>query len=260
MAESNSEPTYVTSSQYGFCRLGGKRPETTKPQFGAVSVTHDFGKTIGWQIKEGRTSSRKLTDTGGLILNQSAVKSHRPSSSRWNDHKMADSQASQGDFGVVGDMVMESPYSPVRPTVFNLPTMDGPRPLSCVFGRWYPSKTLWQRLEPVFRRYNPVSPFSYQFTNEKYAQKSLRRTANREPGSDLLPAWPLSFPASDYSAWLVSWQSNAPKRWESARSWVLSVFALWKLLSTEFVLLVDHFLRHRHAAILVLPVRVAAEI
>ena len=52
----------------------GKDPNVT-PNFGVVFCTHDYGKTIGFEIKEGRDFSRTYaTDTAAIILNEAAVK------------------------------------------------------------------------------------------------------------------------------------------------------------------------------------------
>ena len=40
-----------------------------------MNVTHDFGKTIGWNIKEGRDFSKDFpADSRSVILNETAVK------------------------------------------------------------------------------------------------------------------------------------------------------------------------------------------
>ena len=73
MAESSSPTTAVYANQIGF-NWQGKDPNTL-PAFGTIAVTQDFGKTIGWQIKEGRDFSKDFaTDTLGMILNEAAVK------------------------------------------------------------------------------------------------------------------------------------------------------------------------------------------
>src|SRR5690242_18484844 len=73
MAQSSSPTTAVWSNQIGF-NWQGKDPNSL-PVFGTIAVTEDFGKTIGWQIKEGRDFSKDFaTDTLAMILNESAVK------------------------------------------------------------------------------------------------------------------------------------------------------------------------------------------
>jgi putative ABC transport system permease protein len=233
MAESNSEPTYVTSSQYGF-DWKGKDPNT-RPQFGVVSVTHDFGNTIGWQINEGRDFSRSFsTDTGGLILNESAVKlighSHPVGMTiKWGGepHKV---------IGVVGDLVMESPYSPVRPTVFYL-GYDWTQAIILRIRATVPVKDALAKIDPVFRRYNPGSPFSFQFTDDKYAHKfsDEQRIGNLAAIFAVL-AIIISCLGLFGLASFVAEQRT--KEMGVRKVMGASVFALWKLLSAEFLLLV----------------------
>ncbi len=116
MAESSSPTTAVYSNQIGF-NWQGKDPNTL-PAFGTIWVTLDFGKTIGWDIKEGRDFSKDFaTDSSAMILNESAVKQVGMKQDiigqiiNFNDKKYT-------VVGVVKDMVMESPYEPVTPTVF----------------------------------------------------------------------------------------------------------------------------------------------
>ena len=82
------------------------------------AVTTDFGKTIGWKIKEGRDFSKDFaTDSLGMILNESAVKQIGMKQDivgqtiQFNDKNYT-------VVGVIKDMIMESPYKPVTPTVF----------------------------------------------------------------------------------------------------------------------------------------------
>ena len=104
MTESNSEMTYVSSNQIGF-DWAGKDPNT-QPLFGTVSVTHDYGKTVGWSIKEGRDFSRSFTtDSTGFVLNESAVKLMGIAHPVGTKVKWGDTQY-YTVIGVVRDMVM----------------------------------------------------------------------------------------------------------------------------------------------------------
>jgi putative ABC transport system permease protein len=117
MAESSSPSTDVWSNQIGF-DWAGKDPNTL-PLFGTIGVTQDFGKTIGWHILQGRDFSRDFTtDTSTLILNEAAVKLTGLKNIigqiiNWNKKPYT-------VVGVVKDMVMQSPYEPVKPTIFSM--------------------------------------------------------------------------------------------------------------------------------------------
>jgi ABC-type antimicrobial peptide transport system permease subunit len=167
MATSSSPSTGIWSNQIGF-QWKGKDPNSV-PLFGVVAVSFDFGKTLNWNIIDGRDFSREFTtDSGALILNEAAVKLtglKKPVGEiiRWND---VDRQI----VGVVKDMVMESPYSPINPTIFFLE--HGWK--NVITMRINPNMTVkqaLQKIEPVFKKFNPGAPFDYKFTDEEYAEK-----------------------------------------------------------------------------------------
>ena len=73
IAESGSPITGIWSDQSGFSWEG--MPPGLQPDMAVVRVSPDFGKTVGWQIKQGRDFSREyLSDSSGLIINETAVK------------------------------------------------------------------------------------------------------------------------------------------------------------------------------------------
>lgn len=167
MSWSSSPTTGVWSNQIGF-EWEGKDPKTL-PLFGTIACTHEFGKTIGWQILEGRDFSREFsTDTSAFVLNEAAVKliglkTIVGKTIRFNDkpHQVV---------GIVKDMVMESPYTPIKPTVF------------LVDGNWSnlvniklmpdaPVADAVKKIEAVFKKYNPDSPFDFKFADEQYDAK-----------------------------------------------------------------------------------------
>ncbi len=167
MSESSSPTTSVGAALSGF-EWKGKNPNSN-PLFGAIGVTHDYGKTIGWQITQGRDFSRNfITDSGTMILNESAAKLislKNPVGEMINyngiDHKIT---------GIVKDMLMESPYSSVSPTLF---IMDY-NWANFITVRIKPDMNAHDALtaiEPVFKKYNPGSPFEYKFIDNEFAKK-----------------------------------------------------------------------------------------
>jgi putative ABC transport system permease protein len=167
MAVSSSPSTGVWSNQIGF-EWKGKDP-TDVPLFGIVAVSHDFGKTLKWEIKEGRDFSRSFpTDTGAFVLNEAAVKLtglKKPVGEiiRWND-------VDRRVLGVVKDMIMESPYSPVKPTIFFL-DYNWRSVITLRINPALSVKNALTKIEPVFKKFNPGAPFEYKFTDEDYAEK-----------------------------------------------------------------------------------------
>ena len=167
MAQSSSPSTEIWSNQIGFT-WEGKDPATL-PLFGIVACSPDYGKTIGWKIKEGRDFSKEFgTDSTALILNEAAVKltglkNIVGKTIRWNDKIYT-------VIGVSKDMVIRSPYEPIEPVIF---TMDMGW-AGTITVRIKPSATKGDALAKigsVFKKYNPESPFEYKFIDSEYEKK-----------------------------------------------------------------------------------------
>lgn len=233
MAESSSPVTNVWSNQIGF-DWKGKDPTTT-PLFGIVATTHDYGKTIGWTIKEGRDFSRGFpTDTGAIILNESGVKltglkNVVGQTIKWNDkdHQVV---------GVVKDMVMESPYMPVKPTVFFL-DYDWAGAITMRIKPSVGVREAISKIEPVFRQFSPTSPFEYKFTDEDYAKKfsDEERIGNLATFFAILAVFISCLGLFGLASFVAEQKTK-----EIGVRKVLgaSVFNLWKMLSKDFFALV----------------------
>jgi putative ABC transport system permease protein len=233
MAQSSSPVTDIWSNQIGF-DWKGKDPNTT-PLFGIVAATHDYGKTMGWIIKEGRDFSRSFpTDTGAIILNESGValtglKDPVGQIIKWNDKDRA-------VVGVVKDMVMESPYMPVKPTVFFL-DYDWASVITMRIKSTAPMREALSRIEPVFRKFNPGSPFEYKFTDEQYAEKF----ANEERIGNLATFFAILavFISCLGLFGLASFVAEQRTKEIGVRKVLgASVFNLWQMLSKDFFTLV----------------------
>ncbi|MBO9638443.1 MAG: ABC transporter permease [Siphonobacter aquaeclarae] len=140
-----------------------------KPLLMGNYISHDFGRTIGWEVLRGRDFSRRMaTDSAGLIINEAAAKLmgfRNPvgETVRWNGQVFQ-------VIGVVRNMVKENPFAPVNPSGFML----NYKAVTVMHVRLAPDKAVREALakvEPVFRKYNPESPFSYRFVDEEYGRK-----------------------------------------------------------------------------------------
>jgi putative ABC transport system permease protein len=168
MAKSSTHTTETPYSDADF-NWAGKAPNNAV-LLGVVGVTHDFGNTIGWKIKEGRDFSRDFaTDTGAVILNEAAEKlaglEHPVGQTiRWNgkEHRI---------IGVIQDMVMESPYLPVMPAVFMLDYQSATNVLLVRIKPNTPVRAALVKIEQVFKKFDPAGAFDFRFTDEEYAKK-----------------------------------------------------------------------------------------
>ncbi len=167
IAESDSPLTGVWSNESGLNWRG--KPAGLQDDFGIIPVSYDFGKTAGWQIIEGRDFSRSFaTDSLAIVINEATAKFMN------FKHPVGEVVKWDGNnatiIGVIKDMVMSSPYEPVKPSIFALLPYKG----SIIDIRLNPkmsAQVALGKIETVFRQYDPNSPFDYKFTDTEYAKK-----------------------------------------------------------------------------------------
>jgi putative ABC transport system permease protein len=167
IAESQSPPTGIWSSSSGFS-WRGKDPNLSI-DFGNVSVSYDYGKTIGWKLKEGRDFSRDFaTDSAAFILNEAAaeymgLKNPVGETVTWWDQPYT-------VIGVIHDMVTESPYEEARPVIYNL-SNDGGNVAIVKINSSVSVSDAVASITATFKKFNPEQPFEYRFVDEEYARK-----------------------------------------------------------------------------------------
>ena len=146
----------------------GKDP-AFNANFGTIAVTHDYGKTVGWQFEEGRDFSREFsTDSLGIVINQSAVRYmgvQNPVGLQINW-----GSTSYRVIGVIKDMIMESPFQRVTPTVYLLDYQWAKVINLKINPRWSVHEAL-PKIASIFGTYDPGSPFEYTFADEAYSAK-----------------------------------------------------------------------------------------
>jgi putative ABC transport system permease protein len=76
--------------------------------------------------------------------------------------------------GVVSDMLANSPYEPIEPTIFLGYGDMGVYTIRIRADK--PVHAALAALEPVFKKFNPASPFIYHFTDDEYEQKFAAET------------------------------------------------------------------------------------
>jgi ABC-type antimicrobial peptide transport system permease subunit len=233
MAESSSPATDLNNEQSNF-EWKGKEPNKTVA-FGTVGISHEFGKTVGWQIKEGRDFSREYgSDAMGFVINEAArkamgLKNPIGETVRWMGYNFT-------IIGVVKDMVMKSPYDPVNPTIFFL----APWWINVVNIKMKPGVGINDaliKIEEVFKKYNPDEPFDYKFVDEEYAKKfsDEKRLGRLATVFAILAIFISSLGLFGLASFVAEQRTK-----EIGVRKVLgaSVFNLWKLLSKDFVSLV----------------------
>ncbi|GGH18557.1 ABC transporter permease [Mucilaginibacter phyllosphaerae] len=233
MAESGSPLTDVYSNNSGLTWRG--KPAGLQDDFGTIRITHEFGKVAKWKVVEGRDFSRAfVSDSTGMILNESAAKFMN------FKHPVGEIIEWGGKYkviGVVKDMVMSSPYEPVKPSIFILQNFDG----GIVDIRLNPKVSTREalgKIEAVFKQYDPGSPFDYKFTDDEYNKKF----ANEERVGKLAGFFTLLaiFISCMGLFGMASFMAEQRIKEIGVRKVLgASVFNLWKLMSADFIILVS---------------------
>lgn len=165
IAEAGSSPVSTSGSTSGIS-WPGKDPNLSI-DFGQVYGSYDYGKTVGWKIKEGRDFSEEFkTDTASMILNQAAVDYMGLKNPIGETIQRFDQKFTV--IGVIEDMIMESPYETVKPIVYTL--SNSPGVVIIKINPQINARTALSKIEPIFKRFNPDQPFDYQFVDNDFAQ------------------------------------------------------------------------------------------
>lgn len=237
MAESSSPLTEIWATNGGM-RWEGKDP-SNQGEFATIFVTHEFGKTIGWEILEGRDFSRDfISDSSSIILNEAAVKYtgiknpvgkiiHWGDDVRGRDYKI---------IGIVKDILIESPFKSVYQVMYIMDYNN----VNWIDIKLNPELSLSEsvsRTEAIFKKHLPNAPFTYKFADQEFANKF---SSEEQIGKLAILFSSLAILISCLGLFgLASFVAQQRTKEISIRKVLgATVFHLWKLLSKDFLLLV----------------------
>ncbi len=172
VSEAGGPITTIWSSNGGFSWKG--YDPLAEEGFGSLKVSPNFGTTLGWTFIDGRDFSETIaSDSTGLIINESAAKIMKLENPvgetvhwknmAWNMDK---------DFHIVGvikDMIMDSPFVPVRPIIYLNMGNNG-----WMYLRINPEMTAADalpKIESAFTKVLPDASFDYKFASQEFAAK-----------------------------------------------------------------------------------------
>uniref|UniRef100_UPI003B3BE863 FtsX-like permease family protein n=1 Tax=Spirosoma sp. TaxID=1899569 RepID=UPI003B3BE863 len=241
MAESSSPLTGVWSNNGGFS-WPGKDP-SLDTDFSTIWVTHDFGKTVGWQFSEGRDFSRKFaTDSSAIVINEAAVKFmgiEHPIGKvvKWGDDNNPTNKPEYFTIiGVIKDVLAESPYEPVRQAIYFMDYEN----VNWIMLKLNPRRSTSESIavvESTFKKHVPSAPFTYKFADEEFGKKfaSEERIGKLAGGFAILAVFICCLGLFGLASFTAEQRTK-----EIGVRKVLgaSVLNLWSLLSKDFVILV----------------------
>jgi len=235
MTASNSTLTGVWNTNGGF-DWEGKDPNLAV-DFPNNSVRYDFGKTVAWKLKAGRDFSREFaTDSAAFIINSSAAKFLGFADPvgkilKWNGRPYT-------IIGVIDDIMQESPFYPVRPTLYHIDQFEDMNNLILKLNPDRSVASSIKTIEQVLRKYSPDVPFDYKFVDEDFGSKFLaeERIGKLSTYFAILAIFISCLGLFGMASFVAEQRT---KEMGIRKVLGASVSNLWRLLSTEFIVLVS---------------------
>jgi putative ABC transport system permease protein len=238
VAESSSPPTDVWNTNGGF-EWRGMTPGYLV-EFATMTVSPEYGKTVGWEFINGRDFSPNLaSDSAAFVINEAAAKLmgiENPVGEpvKWNSVYRS-KYTSFTIIGMIRDMVMKSPYDASIPAVYFLGSDKNW--INVRINPSIPTTDALAQMEQVFKKIVPSAPFDFKFADDEYALKF----ATEERVGKLASLFTvLAIVISCLGLFgLASFIAEQRTKEIGIRKVVgASVYSLWKMLSVDFVILV----------------------
>ncbi len=231
-AESPVTSTFVTNSGFDW---QGKDPGMAD-EFVTLGISFDFGKTVEWEIKEGRDFSMEHpSDSTGFVINEAAVaylgfEDPIGQKIEWGENE------TYTIIGVVKNMLTQSPYALVRPMIFYVDRED----IDQAILKLNPALSAQEAIsgiEAAYKKHDPLNPFEFKFVDEAHARKfqGEERVAKLSGFFAILAILISCLGLLGMAAFITE---RRAKEISIRKVLGASVFNLWKLVSVEFFLLV----------------------
>jgi putative ABC transport system permease protein len=144
------------------------KPQNADLIMSAMRSDIDFGKTVGARMIQGRDFMNTPGDSSVMLLNKEAV-----SIMQLKDPVGMEMQYGNRKYTVVGitdNIVMTSPYAPVKPMMVLLERRGSAFFLVRLKDGVQPQQAL-THIETIFKKYNPQYPFDFSFVDQQFNQK-----------------------------------------------------------------------------------------
>ncbi len=166
VTKSNSQITDINSNN--FLGWPGK-PEDLRVIFTTIATEYDYAKTMGIKILEGRDFSEDFkSDTAAIVINKAALALMNLEDPIGTELDLWGGKRKL--IGVVDDVLMGSPFQPVKPMFVILE----PEWIDAVTIRLKKTSDLQASInavKTVFEKYAPAYPFEYRFADQEFQKK-----------------------------------------------------------------------------------------
>ncbi|WP_232073895.1 ABC transporter permease [Spirosoma aureum] len=172
MSATSNPTTDVAYGRGGFLWEG--KPADFRASFAWIWVSPDYVKSLGMRIIAGRDFSPDFpSDSNAILLNKTAVDYmglKDPVGTLLREDNTDNSGQPLTVIGVVDDMVMESPYDPVQPSVYEF-NKGSARFYNLRLNPAQNARESIATVERIYKKNFPNLPFQYRFVDQEYAAK-----------------------------------------------------------------------------------------
>ncbi|WP_461091013.1 ABC transporter permease [Spirosoma gilvum] len=176
VAYSSSPLTSIWNNIGGF--EWDNKPSKAESGFAVMDISTNFGTMAGWQFVAGRDFSKAfVTDSTAVIINETAARylGLKKRNGQW----VVGAYIRQPDFhwkrqiiGVIKDMVMDSPFEPVKRSFYFLDAhYAAAARLNLRLKPTVSAQDALPRIESVIRKTVPSALFTYSFVDQDFAAK-----------------------------------------------------------------------------------------
>jgi ABC-type antimicrobial peptide transport system permease subunit len=165
VTRANSQITQTNS--HNFLGWPGK-PDDRRVIFTTITTTYDYAQTMGIDVLMGRDFSKEFaSDSNAIVINKAALDImglENPIGTNldlWGGKRKL--------IGVVDDVLMGSPYEPVKPMFLILDDWGGY--ISVRLKETNDLQATLGGVEQIFNKHNPAYPFDYNFADVEFQRK-----------------------------------------------------------------------------------------
>ncbi|GAB4228747.1 MAG: ABC transporter permease [Ekhidna sp.] len=165
LTRANGQITQINSNN--FLEWPGK-PADKRVIFTTVTCEYDYAKTMGIDVLMGRDFSKEFaSDSNAIVINKAALDLmglEDPIGTNltlWSQKRKL--------IGVIDNVLMGSPYEPVKPMFMILENWGGY--ISLRLNRDQDLQDSLDGVEAIFNEHNPAYPFEYRFADVEFQQK-----------------------------------------------------------------------------------------
>jgi len=166
VTKSNSSITDINSNN--FLGWPGK-PEDLRVIFTTIATEYDYTKTMGIKILEGRDFSEDFkSDTASILINKAALQLMNLKDPIGTELDLWGGKRKL--IGVVDDVLMGSPYQPVKP-MFVILQPDWIDAVTIRLKKTDDLQASINTVKTIFEKYAPAYPFEYRFADVEFQKK-----------------------------------------------------------------------------------------